>query len=437
MAVTNELPLRSGNGLERRCHDDLGGTPFRARQLRGTICDDTVHILRLIAKEVGRKRGPRSSRHRFGGRRVAPRTMRERRPRSRRSPRGCAPRRSPNGVPVRLDEPRIARRECPRYQLDSTPLPISTPAHDVAIPFLRGALMKRDAISLLSILTCAVLIGCASGAAETTAAPELERHYFTTSDGWNLHYAKLGDAGSPVILIHGSGGAAQVWLDNGIADELARNHVVIAADMRGHGRSEGPRDGDMPLDVIELMDHLGIEKAHIHGFSMGGSIVAQLMARAPERIITAAFGGSGVRETGEWLAYVPPDAEGVGSHAEQARQMYRERQQSARTEFGNSEAELQRIAAMEAGEWTAPERPGPGPATLDLTSIAFPILAIVGEYDGHKSRTHRLWREARNFQSIMLPERGHLDSYYPGVIHEDYLYGLSTFIDSHDERFAR
>jgi pimeloyl-ACP methyl ester carboxylesterase len=262
----------------------------------------------------------------------------------------------------------------------------------------------------------------------------VERHYFTTTDGLRLHYAKIGDSGTPVILIHGSGGAAQTWLDNGIAAKLAQDHVVIAADMRGHGRSEGPRDGDMPLDVIELMDLLEIERAHIHGFSMGGSITAQLMARVPERFITAAFGGSGVRETEEWADRVPADAEGEDPFNAEAMRMYVERREAARAAFGGLEAEEQRSAAVQASDAPPAQRPGPSPAELDLTTIDFPVLAIVGEYDGHKERTHRLWRELRNFQSIMLEERGHLSSYYPGVIPDEYLNGIVTFIDSHDER---
>lgn len=260
----------------------------------------------------------------------------------------------------------------------------------------------------------------------------VERHEFTTTDGLRLHYAKMGNSGTPVILIHGSGGQAQTWLDNGIAAELARNHIVIAADMRGHGRSEGPRDGDMPLDVIELMDHLGIQRAHIHGFSMGGSITAQLMARVPERFITAAFGGSGVRETGEWADRVPPDAEGEDPMEAEAMRMYRERRAAARAAFGGLEAEQAVSDSRRDEGWTPPHRPGPGPAELDLTTIDFPVIAIVGEFDDHKSRTHRLWRELRNFQSIMLEGRGHLSSYYPGVIPDEYPNGLITFINSHD-----
>jgi len=291
-------------------------------------------------------------------------------------------------------------------------------------------------------LTTALMLPLAVAAGahpvEAVQAPQagIERHTFMTSDGWTLHYATLGDSGTPVILIHGSGGAAETWLENGIAHLLAEDHRVIVPDMRGHGRSENPREGDMPLDVIELMDHLGITRTHVHGFSMGGAITAQLMARVPERLITASFGGAGVRETEEWASFVPPDAEGTSPFAGEAGRIYRERLAN-RVETAPTEAELRRLAAIEAGEWTAPARPGPGQQTLDLRSIEFPVLAIVGEYDGFYERTHRLWREVANFQSIMLPERGHLDSYYPGVIHDAYLYGLQTFIASHDEGRGR
>ena len=45
------------------------------------------------------------------------------------------------------------------------------------------------------------------------------------------------------------------------------------------------------------MDHLKIERAHIHGYSMGGGIVGQLLGMIPDRFITAGFGGSGMTET--------------------------------------------------------------------------------------------------------------------------------------------
>src|SRR5687768_4635991 len=125
--------------------------------------------------------------------------------------------------------------------------------------------------------------------------------YWTHPDGTKFHYLEMG-RGTPVILIHGSGGTAANWMANGLGANLAKTNRVLAIDMRGHGQTVGPdgkrqrRTPNMDLDVLAFMDAQGIKKAHIGGFSMGGSITSQLMARAPERFITAHFGGSGVRE---------------------------------------------------------------------------------------------------------------------------------------------
>lgn len=185
-------------------------------------------------------------------------------------------------------------------------------------------LARNFSLTLLTLFTLLWLLPAAS------ADVPVEDHYFTTSDGLKLHYARLGDSGSTVILIHGSGGMARTCLEIGIAQRLAENHVVIVPNMRGHGMSEGPRDGDMPLDVIELMDQLNIERAHIHGFSMGGAITARLMARIPERIITAAFDDSGVRETEDWaIALLPPETEGGDPRYEEVQALFRSRQSDA------------------------------------------------------------------------------------------------------------
>ncbi|MGI8741130.1 MAG: alpha/beta fold hydrolase [Bryobacteraceae bacterium] len=56
------------------------------------------------------------------------------------------------------------------------------------------------------------------------------------------------------------------------------------------------------------MDHFSLQKAHIHGYSMGGASTAQLLAHHPERFITAALAGSGIRELDpEWVVKVPKD----------------------------------------------------------------------------------------------------------------------------------
>jgi pimeloyl-ACP methyl ester carboxylesterase len=137
-------------------------------------------------------------------------------------------------------------------------------------------------------------------AAAPLRASEAKDGYFTTSDGIKIHYLTQGDAGSWVVLIHGyTGNAEGNWFANGVAPALAKKHRVVAIDCRNHGKSDKPEPGGRGLarDVVELMDHLKIERAHIHGYSMGGGIVASLLGLIPERFITAGFGGSGMSET--------------------------------------------------------------------------------------------------------------------------------------------
>src|SRR5580658_3539844 len=156
------------------------------------------------------------------------------------------------------------------------------------------------------------------------APADVKHGDIVVSDGVRIHYMEAG-AGVPVVLLHGYTSCCDAgWFANGVAKELARDHRVIGIDARGHGRSEKPHDpakypGDrMPADVIELLDHLGVGKAHFHGYSMGGGIVAHLMARHPDRFITASFGGSGVRETDETLAKQAADLDPKGHDPDQA-----------------------------------------------------------------------------------------------------------------------
>src|SRR5260221_8567512 len=145
------------------------------------------------------------------------------------------------------------------------------------------------------------------------AEDKINDEFFTTKDGVKIHYMVVGK-GTPVILIHGYTGNAQGnWFRNGIAQALAQKHMVVALDCRNHGKSDKPQPNGpgRAEDVIELMDHLKIQKAHFHGYSMGGGIVGQLMVRIPDRFITAGFGGSGIPEADPDLrAKVPADKEG-------------------------------------------------------------------------------------------------------------------------------
>lgn len=119
-----------------------------------------------------------------------------------------------------------------------------------------------------------------------------------------IHYAVQG-SGTPVVLIHGLLSSAQMnWTLPGTTAAVARNHKVIAIDCRGHGMSDKPTDESaygvpMVQDVVALLDHLGIQKAHIAGYSMGGMISLKLAVLHPERVETLLLCGMGwLREGG-------------------------------------------------------------------------------------------------------------------------------------------
>jgi pimeloyl-ACP methyl ester carboxylesterase len=232
--------------------------------------------------------------------------------------------------------------------------------------------------------------------------------------------------GTPVILLHGAGGSGEGnWMRNGIGPALAKTNRVIALDQRGHAYTdEGGGLSKMPQDVLELMNHLGIEKAHIGGFSMGGAVTASLLATNPEKFITAHFGGSGLGETTEWSDALPPEPEGEDVLSDQARADYQAAQanRAATMDAMNRLFDPMRAAAEQAEEVLPAER------ELDLPAVDFPILVVVGEYDRPFGRTHRFYREAYDYRRVILRGKDHLGSVMAGSIPQRYIDVMAEFI---------
>ncbi|HVS13247.1 MAG TPA: alpha/beta hydrolase [Thermoanaerobaculia bacterium] len=246
---------------------------------------------------------------------------------------------------------------------------------------------------------------------------------FTSSDGLSIHYMEQGE-GVPVVLIHGYTGSAEGnWFSNGVAAEIAGTHRAIAIDCRGHGRSDKPHDPkmygpEMARDVVELMDHLGLEKAHLHGYSMGGGIVTQMLARWPERMITATYGGSGVPEVDpEWIAKLSPDAEGEDPQEEEARSTLR----------SSPTRDDEALAAVREYPWEEGER-----TAIDLHAVKVPVLALVGEHDRPNARLTRMKRELSDFESVILPGKSHLTAIMAGYIPQEYIDTFARFVREHD-----
>lgn len=110
---------------------------------------------------------------------------------------------------------------------------------------------------------------------------------FTTGDGVKIAYRTDGRADLPALILANSI-ATTLHMWDGQIPELSQHFHVIRYDYRGHGGSDVPAgaysDGRLGRDVLELMDHLGIGRAHFMGLSLGGFVGQWLAIHAPERI---------------------------------------------------------------------------------------------------------------------------------------------------------
>ncbi len=114
------------------------------------------------------------------------------------------------------------------------------------------------------------------------------------NDGCQLHYEEYGH-GAPVLLVHGLGSSTRDWEYQ--IPELARHYRVIALDVRGHGRSDKPRERysirGFAEDVAALIEHLQLAPVHLVGISMGGMIGFQLGVDHPELLKSLCIVNSG------------------------------------------------------------------------------------------------------------------------------------------------
>jgi pimeloyl-ACP methyl ester carboxylesterase len=133
---------------------------------------------------------------------------------------------------------------------------------------------------------------------------------FFDHDGFNLAFIDQGN-GEPVLLIHGFASSHSVnWVTPGWVKTLTEaGYRAIAFDNRGHGASsksyepEDYRAQKMAGDAAALLDHLGIPRAHVMGYSMGARIAAFMALDYPEKVATLILGGLGegmVKGVGDW-----------------------------------------------------------------------------------------------------------------------------------------
>jgi pimeloyl-ACP methyl ester carboxylesterase len=156
------------------------------------------------------------------------------------------------------------------------------------------------------LLIPAILVAAIATSALTAFAVDRPESATFSAKGVNIHYLIQGQ-GQPVVLIHGLHASAEMnWNLPGVMAELAKDHQVIAIDMPGHGRSDKPTDDkaygkEIVEDVLLLLDHLKIKRAHIVGYSLGGMVAMKFLSTHPDRALSGTIGGMGWLRDGSAL----------------------------------------------------------------------------------------------------------------------------------------
>ena len=141
----------------------------------------------------------------------------------------------------------------------------------------------------------ALAAACVLMAASSTQS---QNSRFFDSAGVQIHYTDQGN-GEPVVLIHAMLETLQVWQGSPVTRGLLdAGYRVLAFDVRPHGQSGKPHDPaqyglEVVRDVVRLLDLLGLDRAHVVGYSMGGMLANAVRAEHPDRVATTVLGGNG------------------------------------------------------------------------------------------------------------------------------------------------
>ena len=230
-----------------------------------------------------------------------------------------------------------------------------------------------------------------------------------SSDGVRIAYvdvaAESGDLGEPILLIHGFASSHRInWVNPRWVDTLTRaGRRAIAFDNRGHGGSEKLHDPAayhsdvMARDAKNLLDHLGIRRADVMGYSMGARIGAFLALAEPDRVRSLILGGLGahlIEGVGLPIGIAEAmEAPSLDSLADPMQRLFR-----AFADQNHSDR-LALAACIRGSRQTLDED--------EIGRIAQPALVAVGTRDEIAGDPHRLAALFPRGEALEIPGRDH------------------------------
>jgi pimeloyl-ACP methyl ester carboxylesterase len=258
------------------------------------------------------------------------------------------------------------------------------------------------------------------------------------SNGVPIHFTDEGQ-GVPIILIHGFAVQSDLqWRWPGCVRKLRqRGYRVIMMDVRGHGLSGKPYNPEaygeeLCDDIVRLMDHLGIEKAHLAGYSMGGFITLKTIARHPDRLLSGVICAAGWGELDENnTALFKEIVSGIEDHQVfdaitnwvDAKKHAPKLQCALANFFMRSMNDLKAIVnVFRTFDNLVVEEEA-------LRKNGVPALTLVGTRDGIREASDRLPGVMATHKIEYIPGGDHLST----VLKPQFMRGMLAFLDAHSQ----
>ncbi|MHB8377004.1 MAG: 2-succinyl-6-hydroxy-2,4-cyclohexadiene-1-carboxylate synthase [Dehalococcoidia bacterium] len=216
------------------------------------------------------------------------------------------------------------------------------------------------------------------------------------TDGLHLNVETAGE-GVPLLLLHGFSGSAATWEPYA---EAWAGFRTIAVDLIGHGASDAPPDESRytmtrcVADLSALLDALGVGRAAVLGYSMGGRVALHLALAAPERVAALILEGAspGIEDPAERRARVASDRaladdierDGVEAFVDRWQALPLFVTQARLPDAVRARLRAQRLRNSAGGLANSLRGMGAGttePVVARLHELRMPVLLVAGEHD--------------------------------------------------------
>jgi 2-succinyl-6-hydroxy-2,4-cyclohexadiene-1-carboxylate synthase len=243
-------------------------------------------------------------------------------------------------------------------------------------------------------------------------------------DGLTLHVERDG-SGMPLLLLHGFTGSTATW--DALRDALRDRFGLVAVDLPGHGRSSAPEDAARYRltrtadDLARVLDALGVDRAAVLGYSMGGRTALQFALAHPDRVraLVLESASPGIADDEERELRIASDAElaaaierdGVEAFVDRWERLPLWASQNTLPAGVRARLRSERLAQRATGLANSLRGAGAGvmPAVTErLGEIAAPTLLVAGALDDRYVALGRTMRERiRHARLEIVPAAGH------------------------------